>query len=761
MPFKFTLTDIKTLNYEVLQNDPIGWENASFLLKRNDVYKGMASEYITTLKFHCKGGGRQFIDTVYERDFVNGRIDIYIEYDCDGSGAYDMLYRGILNLSSYAIDGDYGSCTIEQSDLLTKLFTRDEINVDIERALSIGEKPIEPASITTLTLPSVEIYFENEWRVTDNYFYAHAEAVKPGSFEAWVTHQLNVVKSDMDTVYPCVEVYDTSADQAGQIGAFELSAYVDPILTARETGVNYPLIIELDFRFKGKYYDDETSGGGFRNNQSLIFKIIKGKIDVNDTNSIEDIFSTNQIGGFSADNYDADFDIGTYGTPLTFQLDSGESVWVVWQYYNTSTGNYTVRQQWNYEIGYIKMNSRTKYKETTAKAVMVHESFNQVVDAIADSDNNFYSEFYGRIDSEKATYDKDGCAGLLSLTNGLNIRKFPLKPLLFNFREMFRSLDALHNIGMGLVDDKIRVEQLGFFFNSNSRIITLPFVNTYTRKVSEDRMVNKAVIGYDKWETEFKGGLDEVNTKHEYSTIVSSTKGTLNKLSNYIASTYAIELTRRKNIDILPTEDWRYDNDVFFIAVKRFGPTPFKPELYADAFSSGNNMQVLTTAYNLRLTPTRMLLAHLNVITAGLQKIEGNISFAKGEGNTALELTKTDVGCQEDFDGQPLKESQSIEWSDDRAKNIRPLWFPEIYSFEYPLTYQQFKTIKANPYGYIEFYRFENDKKAGYILNMEYQLKTGMTKFELLRIFAPEAVGDENGNYVGDTINDELIMIRG
>ena len=749
MPFRYTLTNLKTLDFEVLNNDPVGWDDATFMLTRHNVYKGMASEFITSLKFHCKGGGKEFVDAVYNSDFIDGRIDILIEYDCDGSGTYDSLYRGIVNLASYTLENDYTVCTIEQSDLTTKMFKRDEISIDVGSDKSIGGQTITPAVTNTLPMPSTEIYYENEWRIPDDYWYNHTQHVASGGYEVWITQSLNVLKSDIDTVYPSVESYDDSADQDGYIGAFERSMFTDPILTAQQTGVTYPLTMELDFRFKGTYTDDETTTGGGRENEALQFKIIKGRIDINDTDSIDDVYAFN-IGTYIVDNFSVDFDV--YGT-FTFTLESGESVWAVWQYTNAGSGAYTVSQTWEYEIGYIKLNTRTTYKDTTTKAVLVHEALNQVVDSIADSDGNFRSDFYGRTDSQKLAYDADGCGGLLALTNGLNIRLFQNKPLVFNFKELFKSLDSIHNIGMAVVGSEVRIEPLNFWFNPTALIISLPFVNSFRMKVDESRVFNKASIGYDKWETEFKGGLDEPCTKHEYATIVSSAKGFLNKLSTYISSTYAIELTRRKNIDILPTEDWRYDNDVFFIALKRLAYIDFTPELFSDAFSSGQNMQVLTTAYNLRLTPKRMLLAHINVITAGLQKIQGLISFVKGEGNTDLETTKIDIGCQEDFDGQSLAENQDIDWTDDRAANIRPLWFPEIYIFEYPLTYQQFKTIKANPYGYIEFYRFEDTKMAGYILNMEYSLKTGMTKFELLRIYAPEGLGDEFGNYIGDEVN--------
>jgi len=391
-----------------------------------------------------------------------------------------------------------------------------------------------------------------------------------------------------------------------------------------------------------------------------------------------------------------------------------------------------VNVDWDYNYSTIEFSAETVIEASEAKAVMVHEAFNQVVDAIADSDGNFESDFYGRTDSDKLTYDSDGCGSTIAVTNGLNIRQFENKPILCSFKDLFNAMDCQHNIGMGVVDGKIRVEPLDYWFDSSTKIITLANVQSFTAKNDSSKYINKIDIGYNRWESEFKGGLDDVNSKHEYSTLVKSTKGIYSKLCKYLASTYTIELTRRKSKN-RTTEDWRYDNDNFLIACVRDAYGILRPEVFNDSFTLGTNYAALASAYNVRLTPKRMLLHHLNVITAGLQIINGFISFVKGEGNTIFSCAKNDVGCAEDYNGAAIAENGGINWNDANAANISPIYLTDTYSFEYPLTFDEFKTIKNNPYGYVEFYKDSDDVKEGYIMEMAYSMKTGLTKFDLIR----------------------------
>lgn len=826
MAYRWTLTNLTTLDFEVLTNDPIDWQDGTYTIQRSERYKGIMHEYTSPLKFHCKGGGKALIDAAYDALNIDARVDILIEYDCDGSGTYDTLFNGIINFATYTIENDYTICQIERSDLISKFINRDEISVNLETVLSIGEQTITAIPTVTIPMPSAEIEYIDTWKIPDGYIY---ETVV---FEFNETEAL----SSLTTFSMGLDVSDINTAQAGSAytdvinSTFETS-FIQPLVTFNETGITYPITVNWEIDFKGTFFDTVTDGAD-RNNAVCQLQLYHGIKDPSTSGSFGvDILY--DIGGYTTDNYTNDFDVVDSGS---FLINAGDSIWLAWNVSSAYTDDTQNQLKWEFLSSFFKFSSVTEYAATDAKTVFIHEAFNQVIDAMADSDGNFVSNFYGRVDSEKQTYATNGCGSQLVVTNGLNIRQFNEKKITTSFRLLFQAMDAVHNLGAGYVNGKIQVEPLEYWYNNLNRIITLPFVNRYQIKDFNKAYVNSIEVGYMKWESEFHGGLNDPNAKHEYSTKIKSTKNILQKLCNFLTSSYTIEFTRRKNKVIVSTEDWRYDNDNFLIAIKttqtalvRFvsdflgyrllvayplkgilpgdsivitgasggndgtytvsavvessnstrievvesvtgtlyelvginGLNFYYPEFYADSFSAGSGMTQISTAYNLRLTPKRMLLAHLNVITAGLQKIQGLISFVKGEGNTALQVAKTDIGCQEDYDGQVLAENQNIDWTDDKAKNIRPLWLPQIYSFEYPLTYTQFKTIKGNPNGYIEFYRFENQKMAGYLMNMEYQLKTGMTKFELLRAYPGEGLGDEFGNYIGDVLEDEIIILRG
>jgi hypothetical protein len=731
MSYRWTLTNLSDMSTEVLTNDPIGWDEGVYTIKRSNEYKGAFHEYSVPLKFHCKGGGKDFIDNIYQTEDIDGRIDVLVEYDCDGSGTYETLFNGIINLVGYQTDGEYTTVNIEKSDLLTKLFSRDEISVDLETTTSIGGETISAVQTTTLPMHSTNIIFESSWGIAEGYNQSFIQSGSQGDILGdWFTPNIGVIKNDFSDTMSVGEI-ETST---GAATVFE-DQVVSPILTLNDPLINYPVTIDYNINISGAFTDDETTSGGARTVQQVILQLHWGyKNDAGD-GSVNGV-TLWEDGGYSTDNYSTTFDTVAYGNSTgSITLNAGDSVWLTWFYITdtiTDIDGATVNVDWNYNLSTIEFSAETVIEASEAKSVMVHEAFNQVVDAIADSDGNFESDFYGRTDSDKTTYVSDGCGSQIAITNGLNIRQFEDKPILCSFRDLFNAMDCQHNIGMGVVDGKIRVEPLSYWFDSTTKIITLANVQSFTAKNDSSKYINKIDVGYNRWESEFKGGLDDVNSKHEYSTQVKSTKGIYSKLCKYLASTYTIELTRRKSKN-RTTEDWRYDNDNFLIACVRDAYGILRPEVFNDSFTLGTNYAALASAYNISLTPKRMLLHHLNVITAGLQIINGIISFVKGEGNTIFSCAKDDVGCAEDYNGVAIAENGNINWNDANAENISPIYLPETYSFEYPLTFDEFKTIKNNPYGYVEFYKDSDDVKQGYIMEMAYSMKTGLTKFDLIR----------------------------
>ncbi len=738
MRYRWTLTNLSNLDTEVLSKDPIGWDEGVYTIKRSEEYKGAFHEYSVPLKFHCKGGGKSFIDTVYTNEDIDGRIDVLVEFDCDNSGTYETLFNGIINLASYQTDGEYTTVNIEKSDLLTKIMMRDEISVDLETTTSIGGATITAPQTTTLPMHSTKVKFQSTGIISDGYpTEPWIESETQGAILAsWFTPNITVLKKDFS---------DTQA--VGELDTLSLPAtvfehqMVTPFITLNESLINYPITLNYNIDISGTFYDDETTSNGSRTNLQVALIMSYGVQNGIGDGSVQAITLWEDVSGYSADNYSTNFDTTTFGNATgQITLNAGDSVWIYW-YYTTDTitdiDGATVSLQWVYNESTLDFFADTTTEATEAKSLMVHEAFNQVVDAIADSDNNFASDFYGRTDSDKVSYASDGCGSQIAITNGLNIREFPDRPILCSFKDLFQAMDCQHNLGMGIVNSKVRVEPLSYWYDSSTKLLTLENVPEYTVKNDNKKYINKVEIGYQKWESEFSGGLDDANAKHEYSTTISSVKNQLSKLSKYIASTYTIEFTRRKSQSRTQNEDWRYDNDNFLIACVRDAYGIFRPEVYNDSFTLGTNYNALASAYNIRLTPKRMLLYHLNQITVALQKIQGDIRFVHGEGNTLFSCAKDLIAyvemCGDDYNGQALYENQNIAWNDSNAENISPIYLPEVYSFEYPLTYSEFNTIKNNPYGYVEFYKFSDDVKQGYITELGYSMKTGMTKFELIK----------------------------
>lgn len=817
MPYRWTLTDLVApyVGSEVLTKDPIGWDDAVISMVRSEKYKGMNTVYTNSLKFHCNGGGKEYIDAVYESEGIDGRIDILIEYDCDGSGNYDTLFNGIINLASYKTDGQYTICNIEQSDLHTKVMMRDEISVNLESSTSIGGSPITPAATKNILLHSQNLYLKSSMEGDVPFSDIQTNNIVDAfTYRGYFTATLKNTREEANRF-----IGWNQSNDFGFPGHTASNTEISEIFEAVDENVQYPQNYTYTLHFAG-LFSDILSSGQTRSNTAHALSLRYGK-EFNTATTVDLYVSTGYAG--SSTTLSLSFDTTELSDTIT--LNYGDKIWLVWFESETiTTGPYndTITYKWDYTTAYFTLEANSVTLATRAKSALVHEAFNQVADAIADGDGHFYSEFYGRTDSQKVSYDSDGCGSMIATTDGLNIRQFPNKALTVSLKELFENYDCLHNIGMAIESNKLRVEPLDHWFDGSTKIATLEKVNSYERKCDNTRFINRIETGYQKWESEFKGGLDEVNTKHEYSTIISSVKNTLTKLCSFLASGYTIEFTRRKKYTDETTTDWRYDNDKFLIATKRkwtgiigflnqpitddniniFGaalteiqvgdtiritntasnngiytvtyalvqynsvtgsPTTtlkvaeslttelfaetgsiedltnpfFSSEQYRDSFSYGTGMTSIDTAYNLRLTPSRMLLAHMNVITAGLQIIKGAIKFIKGEGNTSLSVAKDIIAyteqCQEDYNSELLSESQSFQWNDSDVKNITPLWLPETFSFEYPLTYSQFKAILTNPYGYIEFYKFSDEVFQGFIMKMEYQLKTGLTKFELLR----------------------------
>jgi hypothetical protein len=268
----------------------------------------------------------------------------------------------------------------------------------------------------------------------------------------------------------------------------------------------------------------------------------------------------------------------SWGYNGTITIPPGTNVYLVFEFDFSGRGtNPTQYAQVTY-AGSATFTIDSSYPDTAAPVYLVCESLSRIAEAVTDDQIRVYSDFFGRIDSLPYSTAQDGEGGLLCITNGLLIRGQPLldgtqPPMSVSLKELYEALCAIYNIGMAVEPDpqrtgyyRLRIEPMAYFYPP-AVVLTCTDVDEISIENQQDRYVGIFRTGYDKWQGEQSGGLDDFMTKREYRTALSTSRTVLEKYCGFIASSYAIETTRR--LSGTSTQDWRFDHENFLICLDR------------------------------------------------------------------------------------------------------------------------------------------------------------------------------------------------
>jgi hypothetical protein len=368
---------------------------------------------------------------------------------------------------------------------------------------------------------------------------------------------------------------------------------------------------------------------------------------------------------------------------------------------------------------------------TSAQGYLMHE-VERIAQVILDKENAFQSDFFGRTD---IGYPVNGEGAFQTVHSGKQIRGIPNEHPSISFRDWFTSVNAQHNLGAGIEFDKfnvpfIRVEKKEHFF-SGQVITTIHSVSNLRKSVAREWIYNEIEIGYAKAEYEEVNGLEEYNNKFEWTSSINTIKNKLDLVSKLRADGYGIEFARRKQYSDSPTEDTKYDNESFTVIVKEDGTLPNGDTKYKNVQSENydivENIFSPATAYNLDITPGRMLRNNGSVIRAGLEHyLTDPLKFQFAEQKANLK-------------SQKIGESSITENEDIDVSTLSPgLWMPEIYSFESELTREQLAAIIRNQNGIIKFSTttVENTTEYyyGWIIDFNTQQDSDQLECQLLRV---------------------------
>lgn len=205
--------------------------------------------------------------------------------------------------------------------------------------------------------------------------------------------------------------------------------------------------------------------------------------------------------------------------------------------------------------------------------------------------------------------------------------------------------------------------------STNRDVNVYPKADNISRAVLGKNYYSKVVFGSEKggdgYEEVF--GLQSVSGKGEFATLNKKNDSTYSKTSKYRLGDIDVELPRRKQYANFPDEDTKYDSDIMVVRAyklnnvyypKKWGDVPYE---YAPT-----GVYDVNTAYNLELTPARLLLEHGYVVNSALNQNKTNyVVFSKSNCNSSL-ITKK-MGEDE------LKEDGAIPNTRLEKPRVRPM----------------------------------------------------------------------------------------
>lgn len=783
MIWRFKLIDFTydPAGVETIVPEPQGWENISLNIKRDEEMHGIFFEFTgNELVFYNEG--MSIIREAYEAYGIEANVNIIVESACEEDN-FSTFYEGKLVFETYKETiADLCSVSIrtEQTDIVTTFRNRIETAIDLASTTSLDGTTLD--TYTNLPknqyLPSKGLYKKTDRSMNNDYYIPQRCIARMNDIEAGTG-----LSTKTAITYYQFDYENAQNDEVKNWGAVDNWDYTGAslnTLTIEDAGQ-----YQIDFRLKGIVLGNAETmaqivGQPFYNytngfsdmwvdvivsvnySQTIIGSYY---LDTTTQNPAIKYHNTGHYGGYSMEcfpGYQGDanpiYNVMDTNNPLVAQIaiDETYSASMTLSQGDTIAVYIKIKQEGQYHREILTRNdmywaqgfkkssdsyfraSLVTYKpDTTCDLFLVNEALARTTESVTDNKMSVYSDYFGRTDSQPYSAGADGCGSLEALTTGLLIRQQLISgnspKLNISFKELFTGLNCIHNIGMGLEDDTyggsrdkiVRVEPVEYFYDKTNTILTCDNVFSITKSSIPNRMYSRIEAGYAKYESEDITGIDEFLSKRQYRTEWKQTRNTDSKVCNFIASGYALEVTRRKGH--LTTSDWRLDNDKFIICMKRYLGDIVVEQ---GQISGAVNIIDPNTVYNFAISPIRNAMRWLKTwFTGSKNPYLSKLIFADGTGNYYAGGQYTQSCSNDD---QVIIESDILESSMLVNPDIVvPLWQPEQVQFDYPLSMKDYLTMKTNPYGVIE-YTHNDIIGYGFILNIDYKPNQGMANFTLL-----------------------------
>jgi hypothetical protein len=679
---------------ETLTVNPAGWNDIGLNFVRHEIYHSVLRSFTVSLRFaRINGGGADFIMHAYEAKGINAEVLITINKRNKSTNVFELFHSGSLDMKTLSIDRDYVEVAILDGMKMQKLISRDEINYNLLSTISTDNVSVQPfLNKKQVFLTPIDIVLEAEFNGNLNGYFDEAVPLT-------ITGEIGKIS------------YNNSVILKNTIGDRLQFTEDNPVIYTNDTQydidlkINANCIFNLDVWFR--VIDAYSGGSAVPSYVSLSIK--HGYFVYNEDGDLVSeytLYNQTPYLSTSEPNDDIHFYITNYqysgssniSIPVNGYVEFATRVEILDIGYTPQDRKiyfYTPSGQTSTNYTFI-----TEYSsgadESATECLFPHEAFTRLIQLTTSELNTnklFTSNFFGRTDSEFITYPDDGPGAKDAIFTGYMVRQYPNSSLTANLRELFKSFDAIYNLGMGYdkVNDRFFIEQKRIFFDSSYFMFDLGEVAELTITPYIGKYFSKITAGYENEGSyeEYQGAY-EFNVQREYSLSVPVKDEKIMR-PNYRFDSIGVELARRKPYITYSSLDTKQDNELFVVRTDGVRPV---------LNSSVQGFPGVEKYYNTMLTPRQNAIRNGSIIRPALYKSDSPIKF-----QTASKYISINTGI-DDFNDINQAELESA------------LFKPELYTFKSYINSVLLEVLNTNPHGFIRF-SYEGTVYEGFIDSVE------------------------------------------
>lgn len=751
----------------IREDDPIGLNDLTQKIKRSTDNEGIVFEVIIEMPFIKQG--RRFLKMAKEMyGGIDAVVNILIYTLHPNTRKWGLYAQGLVNFNKYDVYEDKLVVTMEQVSVQRAITNLMELNVNLQTLVSKNGSAL-PAN---LVLPDMEyhsktILKEASAKPNDELPFQQLDIVSfsiPGvggdvNREAIIYGNVSTEKQESEELDEAFQLPFGWADFDARLDTNAPSTIAEMIdflmdhkdirfeslklVEAGTVDVNATLHLKHWVSDEGDSVID-VSSCGFPTDGAL------GKIELRYwfewRDKDDNIMGIENMAEFDMAGCGDDERVGTLEEHIYSKLGIVSAIGdkfyiysttrIYGTYHNPTITSKNITHNCKIQAGInqkISFKSQTVTPNTHAKTILIYEAVQRCCQFYTNQVDCFYSELLGRTDillpgSTDEYYAADGKGSMIGFTNGRNLRGLP-NPIFMNLKDLLEFIDSIYCIGFGFERGtdgtmRLRLEKREYFYRKTERVLSLGKVYNIKKSIDSKRYWNQVEIGYaTKVDVGQLNALDEFNTLRHYDPPIVNTKSSLKISNKMIAGGYQIESQRRL---LFATTDSKLDDTNFAVVVIRDMAT-FKTKKN-EGYEYINNVLDPSTIYNVDISPTRSFKENWGQVigTSMFESISGKtLTFLDGTVNYLMVSKKTD-------EDEEVAENGPIDFS-----QVEPIWTTNKFSFDAPLSDNEFTILKNNPLGYIEFEDEFGAVMGGFVSDdgVDHDSNKGIANFDLLEVF--------------------------